>query len=82
MNLTELSQRAVKLSSDSEQLITGFHSFDEVEVRDTLMIKNFNGPSINGVSIANLTNSVLLRNFDQEIPNRIVFQDIIGSSNN
>ena len=81
MNLTDLSKRAVQLASGSVQQITGLHSFESLEVRDTLKIRNFNGPSINGVRIANLTDSVLLRNSGQNISNQIIFQDIIASSN-
>lgn len=80
MNLTDLSQRAVQLKSGSVQLITGHHSFESFEVQDTLKIKRYNGPSINGVRVANLTDAVLLRNLDQNISNQIIFQDVIASS--
>lgn len=80
MDLVDLNRRSIKLSSTSEQLITGSHQFKTVHA-NTLTIGVLNSTFINDIDLNFMTNSVLLRDVEQNISNHIIFQDLIVSSN-
>ncbi|XP_057379728.1 uncharacterized protein LOC130702079 [Daphnia carinata] len=80
VSLSDLNRRAVKLSSSADQNVTAFHEFASIETRGFLAVESLNSSSINKIDISQITSSVLLRDTEQNITNRIMFQDVVVSN--
>ena len=80
ISLSNLNLRSVKLASSTEQPITAFHRFQDVQVSDVLAVQFLNTSWINEVDIKYLTSSVLLRDTEQTISSHITFQDVVATS--
>ena len=76
VDLFDLADRTISLSAaDHRPPITAVHRYLELEA-SRLQVGDFEGDSINDITRAQLTDSVLLRDTEQYIPNSIVFQDV------
>ena len=80
INLADIQKRTISLSSATEQVITGVHHFENLKASQ-LKVGDFEGESINGITLNDLRDSVLLRNVEQNIHNNIQFQDVVAQSN-
>lgn len=80
VSLSDLSRRSVKLLPKTEQRITASHLFTTIQTNN-LSVGLLNSLLINDVGIDHITNSVLLRDIEQNISNHVIFQNLVASSN-
>ncbi|KZS11248.1 putative Closca [Daphnia magna] len=80
VSFSDLNLRAVKLSSSTDQNVTAFHKFLSIEASGFLAVESLNSSRINEIDISQITSSVLLRDTEQNITNRITFQDVVASN--
>lgn len=80
MNVSDVYRRAVKLTSAEPQRITAAQRLTSVHVGQSLTVDHLTSWHINGFSVNDLSGpAVLLRDVEQDIPNRIVFQNVTAA---
>ncbi|KAI9558066.1 hypothetical protein GHT06_014819 [Daphnia sinensis] len=80
VSFSDLNRRTVKLSSSTDQNVTAFHQFLSIEASGFLAVESLNSSRINEIDISQITSSVLLQDTEQNITNRIKFQDVVASN--